>query len=350
LCSRVHFILLIRSLLRRDDSSREDGRAMVIDEYQPQTSSLYLTNHNHHNNLRSSPVKKVIIIAGPTAVGKTGVAIEIAKQFQTEIISADSRQCYKELKIGVARPSDEELATVKHHFIASHSIHEKLTAASFEKYALEKAEEIFQKQDIVVMVGGTGLYIKAFCEGMDEIPNVADEIHKDVIASYKKNGLEWLQQEIKKSDPEFSQKGEMENPQRLMRALEVHRATSRSILDFRKGKKAERNFEIQKIALHLPKEQLHQQIHQRVDKMIEIGLIEEVRSLIPYQHLNALQTVGYKEIFDHFNGITTLNDAIEEIKKNTRHYAKRQMTWFRRDEEFEWKTPQEATERLGVRG
>ncbi|MGZ8538691.1 MAG: tRNA (adenosine(37)-N6)-dimethylallyltransferase MiaA, partial [Flavisolibacter sp.] len=197
-------------------------------------------------------MKKVIIIAGPTAVGKTSVAIDIAKHFQTEIISADSRQCYKELNIGVARPSDEELATVKHHFIASHSIHEKLTAAFFEQFALQKTEEIFQKNDVVVMVGGTGLYIKAFCEGMDEIPVVADNIHEEVIIAYKENGIIWLQDELKNSDPEFYQIGEMENPQRMMRALEVFRATGRSILDFRKGKKAKRDFTIEKIALHIP--------------------------------------------------------------------------------------------------
>ena len=224
-------------------------------------------------------MKKIIIIAGPTAVGKTSVAIDIAKHFQTEIISADSRQCFKELKIGVARPSEEELATVKHHFIASHSIHEKLTAAYFEKFALQKAEEIFQKNDVAVMVGGTGLYIKAFCEGMDEIPVVAENIHEEIILNYKEKGIEWLKEELKNSDPEFYQKGEMENPQRMMRALEVYRATGRSILDFRKGKKVKRDFAIEKIALHIPKEQLHQQIHNRVDHMIEMGLEEEVRSL-----------------------------------------------------------------------
>ena len=190
-------------------------------------------------------MKKVIIIAGPTAVGKTSVAIDVAKQLQTEIISADSRQCFKELNIGVARPSEKELATVRHHFIASHSIHEKLTAAYFEKFALQKTEEIFQNKDVLVMVGGTGLYIKAFCEGMDEIPLVSENIHEEVILSYKENGIAWLQDELKNSDPQFYQKGEMENPQRMMRALEVYRATGRSILDFRKGEKANRGFAIE---------------------------------------------------------------------------------------------------------
>jgi tRNA dimethylallyltransferase len=278
--------------------------------------------------------KTVIIIAGPTAVGKTSVAIEVAKHFNTEIISADSRQCYKELNIGVARPSAEELNAVKHYFIASHSIHEKVNAATFESYALQKAEEIFQHHDLAVMVGGTGLYIKAFTEGMDEIPQVPESIHNQIILDYKNKGLEWLQQQVEKNDPQFYKVGETQNPQRLMRALEVCKATGRSVLSFRKGEKAKRTFNVVKIALELRKEELHHNINNRVDKMMEHGLAEEVRSLIPYQHLNALQTVGYKELFSHFNGESTLQQAAEEIKKNTRQYAKRQMTWFRKDKEF----------------
>ena len=272
-------------------------------------------------------------------MGKTAVAIEVAKHFATLIISADSRQCYKELNIGVARPSAEELAAVKHYFIASHSIHEKVNAATFENYALQKAEEIFQHHDVAVMVGGTGLYIKAFTEGMDEIPEVPEGLHNQIILDYKNNGLEWLQQQVEKNDPEFYKVGETQNPQRLMRALEVYKATGRSVLSFRKGEKAKRNFSVVKIALELPKEELHHNINSRVDKMIGHGLVEEVCSLIPYQQLNALQTVGYKELFDRFNGEVTLQEAIESIKKNTRQYAKRQMTWFRKDKEFIWSNP-----------
>ncbi|MFL5810872.1 MAG: tRNA (adenosine(37)-N6)-dimethylallyltransferase MiaA [Flavisolibacter sp.] len=285
--------------------------------------------------------KQVIIIAGPTASGKTAAAIHIAKQFKTEIISADSRQCYKELNIGVARPSEDELEEVKHHFIASHSIHEKITAADFEKYALQKADEIFRKNDKLVIVGGTGLYIKAFCEGMDEIPDVPEIIHHEVISSYRQDGLNWLQEEVKRLDQKFYESGENKNPQRLMRALEVFKSTGRSILNFRKGVKAKRDFEIVKCAFELPKEELHRNINHRVDKMMEHGLLEEVRSLIPYQHLNALQTVGYRELFDHFNGETSLQDAIELIKRNTRQYAKRQMTWFRKDKQIKWIRPGE---------
>lgn len=283
--------------------------------------------------------KTVIIIAGPTAVGKTSVAIQVAKHFQTEIISADSRQCYKEMKVGVARPSEAELAEVKHHFIASHSIHDKLTASDFEKFALSKVHDLFHSKDVVVMTGGTGLYIKAFCEGLDEIPEVPGDIHEEVISSYKKNGLAWLQDEVRNADPYFFATSENQNPQRLMRALEVFRATGKSISHFRKGNKAVRDFRIIKIALNLPKEELQRNINTRVDQMAEAGLEAEAKSLVAYQHLNALQTVGYREWFDHFKGIMSKEAAIERIKINTRQYAKRQITWFKKDEEFKWMEP-----------
>jgi tRNA dimethylallyltransferase len=283
--------------------------------------------------------KTVIIIAGPTAVGKTSVAIEVARHFGTEIISADSRQCFKELSIGVARPSEEELATVPHHFIASHSIHQKVTAATFEEYALEKIATLFQQQDVVVMVGGTGLYIKAFCEGMDLIPEVPQTVHDEVIAIFKEQGLPWLQEEIRKADLQFWEKGEIQNPQRMMRALEVVRATGQSIFHFRKGEKKRREFNAIKIALQLPKEVLHRNINHRVDKMMEEGLLAEVESLLSYQQLNALQTVGYKELFAYVNNEISLPGAIAAIKQNTRQYAKRQTTWFKKDKEYTWSGP-----------
>lgn len=272
-------------------------------------------------------------------MGKTSVAIELAKHFQTQIIAADSRQCFRELNIGVARPSEEELATVPHHFIASHSIHDKMNAGVFEQYALEKAEQIFRQNNVVVMVGGTGLYIKAFCEGIDEMPEVSADLRKEIAAAYEQNGLGWLQKEVKLLDPQFYQVSEIQNPHRLMRALEVFKATGKSILDFRKGQKVKRDFNIIKIALSLPKPLLHENINARVDKMMETGLLDEVRSLIPYQHINALQTVGYKELFSYFNGEITLAGAIADIKKNTRQYAKRQLTWFRKDENYVWFEP-----------
>jgi tRNA dimethylallyltransferase len=284
--------------------------------------------------------KTVIIIAGPTAVGKTAVAIQLAKHFQTEIISADSRQCFKELNTGVARPSKEELAEVPHHFIASHSIHEKLDAVVFEKYALDKLAVLFKNHDVVIMVGGTGLYIKAFCEGMDEMPEVPEVIRQNIISNYEEKGIEWLQQQLKEKDETFYEKGEIKNPQRMMRALEIKEATGKSILELRKGEKAERNFNIVKIGIELPKEELHRNIHTRVDKMMEGGLLEEVKSLLSYKDLNALQTVGYAELFDYFDGKISLEKAIEKIKINTRHYAKRQMTWFKKDKEMKWFAPE----------
>jgi tRNA dimethylallyltransferase len=280
--------------------------------------------------------KTVIIVCGPTAAGKTAVAIELAKKFETEIISADSRQCFKELNIGVARPTETELQTVKHYFIASHSIHEPVNAGSFEQYALKKVDEIFRMHNVAIMVGGTGLYIKAFCEGMDTMPRVLAEVRRSIVMNYEKNGLEWLQRETQKKDPAFYERGEIQNPQRLMRALEVAEATGRSILEFRKGKKEERDFNVRKIGLELPKEELHRNINKRLDGMIEAGLVEEVKRLFPYKHLNALQTVGYAEIFDYLDGKTSLKGAIELIETNTRQYAKRQVTWFKKDKDISW--------------
>ena len=289
------------------------------------------------------PVNKtVIIICGPTAVGKTAVATSLAKHFNTEIISADSRQCFKELMIGVARPSEEELREVPHHFIASHSINDNINAVVFEQYALHKVNELFQKYDHVIMVGGTGLYIRAFCEGLDEIPSVDESIRKKITENYELHGLLWLQDEVKKKDPKFFGAGEIQNPRRMMRALEVIESTGKSILDFRKNEKTKRDFKIIKIGLELPKQELDSNINARVDKMIELGLIEEVRSLNEYRHLNALQTVGYSEVFRYIDGITSLDKAIEEIKTNTRQYAKRQLTWFRKDKEIHWANPKQV--------
>ena len=292
--------------------------------------------------------KAVIIVCGPTAVGKTGVAISIAKRFQTEIISADSRQCFRELKIGVARPSDEELKEVPHHFIASHSITENINAAFFEKYALQKVNELFKNHDIVIMVGGTGLYIKAFCEGLDEIPLIDESIRKKIIDGWEMHGLGWLQEEVKIKDPAFYKAGEIQNPQRMMRALEVVESTGQSILSFRRNEKAKRDFRIIKIGLELPKEELHANINLRVDKMINDGLVEEVNSLSGYRDVNALQTVGYSEIFEHLDGNISLEAAIEEIKRNTRQYAKRQMTWFKKDKEINWVNAKQKSGILSV--
>lgn len=283
--------------------------------------------------------KTCIVISGPTAVGKTALAILIAQHFSTQIISSDSRQCYKELTIGVAKPSADELAAVSHYFINSHSIHENVNAAIFEKYALEKVQEIFLTNDVAVVVGGTGLYVKTFCSGIDAVPVILPGIRADIINKYEMGGLEWLQMEVKKNDPIYFSKGEILNPHRLIRALEVVTSTGKSISEFQTQKNQTRDFTILKIGLELPREALYQRINSRVDQMMQQGLVDEVRGLITHQELNALQTVGYRELFDHFAGKISLLQAIEAIKMSTRHYAKRQMTWFKKDATISWSAP-----------
>ena len=278
----------------------------------------------------------VYIIVGPTAVGKTSFAISLAQHLQTEIISADARQCYAELSIGVARPSLEELSQVPHHFIASHSVNETVNAQVFENDALAKADELFKTHHSVVMVGGTGLYIKAFCEGLDLIPAIDPAIREDIIKQYEKLGLRWLQKEVSVKDPMYWAKGEQQNPQRLMRALEVMLGTGASIVSFQIKNKITRPFNIVKVGLELPREQLYERINQRVISMVENGLETEVRNLLPQNHLNALQTVGYSEWVPYFEGSLSKDKVIENIQQNTRHYAKRQMTWFKKDPEITW--------------
>ncbi len=283
--------------------------------------------------------KTVIVICGPTAVGKTEIAVQLAKLLQTNIISADSRQCFKELNIGVAKPTEHDLTLVPHYFINSHGVHEEVNAVVFEQYALAAANTIFHHHSMAVMVGGTGLYIKSFCEGLDDIPTANPSIREKLIEAYNQQGISFLQNELKEKDPIFWEKAEQQNPQRLMRALEVLLTTGQSITKYRNGKKENRSFNIIKIGLELPREQLYEQINSRVDLMIENGLIDEVQKLYPYKHLNALQTVGYSEVFDYLDGKKTLYQAIDEIKKNTRHYAKRQMTWFKKDTDIRWFRP-----------
>jgi len=283
--------------------------------------------------------KTCILIVGPTAVGKTSLAAKTALHFQTEIISADSRQCFKELNIGVAKPSAEELAQVKHHFISSHSIKDEMNAAIYEQYALAKIDELFKLHDVVVMVGGTGLYVKTFCQGLDEVPVIDEKIRKKINDEFEWEGLEWLQKEVEKHDPLYYARGEIKNPHRLLRALEVKLSTGKSIIEFQSQEKKQRPFNIIKIGLELPKEQLHKQINGRVDAMMKAGFLDEVKKLVPYKKLNALQTVGYRELFGHLAGDLALEDAVEIIKINTRQYAKRQMTWFKKDEEVKWCEP-----------
>jgi len=279
----------------------------------------------------------VYIVVGPTAVGKTKYAIELAQKLQTEIISADARQCYQELNIGVARPSNEELAQVKHHFIASHSIHDTVNAGTFEAYALAKTTELLAKFGSVVMVGGTGLYIKAFVEGMDQIPAIDPAIRSQIQEDVSLKGMNWLQTQVQAKDPAYwasADQGEQQNTQRLSRALEVVTGTGQSILNFQQQSKKSRPFNIQKIGLELPRAQLYDRINQRVVQMVNMGLEEEVNALRPQFHLNALQTVGYQEWLPYFEGQQSKAAVIEAIQQNTRHYAKRQMTWFKKDAEI----------------
>jgi len=283
--------------------------------------------------------KTCIIISGPTAVGKTSVAVELASYFGTEIISADSRQCFKELNIGVAKPEEVYLQKVKHHFISSHSIHQSITAVEFEKHALNAIETIFENNDVAVLVGGTGLYIKAFCSGFDPIPPVAPEIRNAIVQQYELFGIDWLTESLIQKDADFANSGEMKNPQRMMRALEVIESTGKSILSFQSQQKKIRDFNILTFGLELPRTDLYNRINSRVDIMMQDGLLKEVESLVPHQKLNALQTVGYTELFDFIIGIQSLDEAVNMIKQNSRHYAKRQMTWFKKDESTTWVEP-----------
>ena len=280
--------------------------------------------------------KTCIILVGPTASGKTALAIEIAQHFNTEIVSADSRQCFKELNIGVAKPSELQLNTVRHHFINSHNIEENISAAGFERYALDAAEEIFKNNNVAVMCGGTGLYIRAFTDGLDEIAPTDSFIKNDINRAYEQNGLEWLQNKIKKTDPLFWAKGETNNPHRLLRALEVFMTTGISIVSQQKKIKKQRSFNIIKVGIEIDRHVLYDRINSRVDLMHAEGLEQEAKLLLPFKHLNALQTVGYRELFDFFEGVNYREKAFELIKQNSRHYAKRQLTWFKKDEEIVW--------------
>lgn len=280
--------------------------------------------------------KTVILIAGPTASGKTRLSLQLARHFNTSIISADSRQCYREMTIGVAKPSPAELAAVPHYFINSHSIHEEVSAAAFEQYALASADAEFRQRDVVVMAGGTGLYIKAFCEGLDFIPAPDPALRQQIIEEYRQKGIQWLQEQVQLQDPLYFATGEGRNPQRLMRALEVKLATGRSIREFQHNRQVKRPFRVLKYCIALPKPQLHQNIHARLDEMVSNGLVEEVKSLQAFRSLSALQTVGYSEIFEYLDGHCDLPTAIEKIKDHTRQYAKRQLTWFRRAPAMQW--------------
>lgn len=278
----------------------------------------------------------LVVIAGPTAAGKTALAVSLARHFNTEIISADSRQFYREMHIGTAAPSQEELRMVKHHFIHHLSIHDPYDVSRFEADALEVLGKLFQTHPIVFMVGGSGLYINAVCNGIDVLPDPDPEIRLQLKETLATGGLAALQDELTRLDPEYALQVDLQNPARLMRAIEVCRATGMPYSALRTSKPALRSFRILKVGIDLPREVLYQRINNRVDAMMAAGLFEEALSLYPYRHLNALNTVGYKELFDHFAGLTSLEHAVDKIKIHTRRYAKRQLTWFRKDVGMRW--------------
>ena len=274
--------------------------------------------------------KKLLVIYGPTAVGKTSLAIQLALQRKTEIISADSRQFFKEMKIGTAVPEQEELRSVKHHFIQHKSIQDKYNAGMFEKEAVSKIEQLFKQHNTLIMVGGSGLYVDAVCNGIDRFPEIDKNLRNDLRHKFKNYGLQWLQQEVKKFDPIFYASSDVNNYQRLLRCLEVCQQSGKSFSSFKNKQKKIRPFEIEYISIKMEREKLYKKINDRVDVMMEKGLLQEVESLIKFQNLNALKTVGYSEIFQYLKNDISLERAIELIKQNSRRYAKRQMTWLKK--------------------
>ena len=293
----------------------------------------------------SSGTKYLIVVAGPTAVGKTSLAIELAKHYNAEIISADSRQFYREMNIGTAKPSALELAEVPHHFINNISIHTKnYSAGRYEHEVIEFLEEYFKTKDIAVLVGGSGLFINAVCSGFDNFENVDFKQQITARTFLNTKDLSWLQQELERTDPEYYAEVDKKNPVRLIRALEVIFTTGKKYSEQRIGKKAERNFTPIKIGLNLEREKLYQRINQRVDEMMKAGLLEEAKDLYTFKKLHTLNTVGYTELFDYIEDKLTLEQAVELIKQNTRNYAKRQLTWFKKDKAFYWYEPDEKEE------
>ena len=279
----------------------------------------------------SSEKPFLICIVGATAIGKTALAIKIAKAFNAEIISADSRQFFKEMSIGTAVPNEEELSAVPHHFIQNKSIFEDYSVGDFERDALSLLKDLFEKKKVAVMVGGSGLYVDAVVKGLDYFPEVPSEIREQLNFELNEKGLETLQDELKNADPTYFEKVDIQNPHRIIRALEIYRATGKPYSSFLNIENTKRNFKTLYIGLTAERETIYARINQRVDQMIEAGLIDEAKSLFGYKEKNALQTVGYRELFEYFDGKYSLEKAVEEIKKNTRHYAKRQMTWFRKN-------------------
>ncbi len=293
--------------------------------------------------------KTLIVITGPTAVGKTTASIEVAKKLDTEIISADARQFYKELKIGTAAPSEKELSLVKHHFVNHLSIDRYYNAWIYENEAIKLIEKIFAGKDYIVLTGGSGLYIDALCKGIDLIPDVDDKTRAKVKELYNRQGLAGLRSVLKKIDPEYFEKVDLANPNRIMRAIEVYMSTGQKLSHFHSANTTKkRNFKIIQFILNRPRQELFERINQRTDEMVRQGFVEEAWSLFKYRHYNALNTLGYKELFAFFSNEYSLNTAIEKIKTHTRRYAKRQLTWFKKNDDAIWLHPDNKEEIIQI--
>ena len=307
----------------------EDGNAEIQQSYNPKSQD-----------------KTLIVVVGPTAIGKTALAISLAQFYKTEIISADSRQFFKEMNIGTAKPSTEELASAPHHFVDSHSIQTLFSTGDFEVEALKLMKALFKKHEVLIMVGGSGLYIDAVCEGLDELPEIDLNIREQLNQKLANEGIEAIKNQLQELDPIYYEKVDRANPQRMIRGLEVVLSTGKKLSSFLTATKKQRPFQIIKIGLNTDRAILYNRINQRVDLMMAAGQLEEVKSLIPYRAYNALNTVGYSELFDYLEGKTDLTTAVNMIKQNTRRFAKRQLTWFRRDEDTAWYEPTQLDEIL----
>ncbi|SEL62503.1 tRNA dimethylallyltransferase [Parapedobacter koreensis] len=287
-------------------------------------------------------------IVGPTAIGKTAVGIQLAQHFHTVILSADSRQFYRELSIGTAKPTDNELASVPHYFIDSHSVMDDYSAGDFERDALQCLEELFSRLDVVLLVGGSGLFVDAVCRGLDDLPKALPGVRDRLNNLYKEQGLEPLQERLKGVDPTYYEQVDIQNPQRVIRALEVYESTGLPFSHFRQQAAGTRPFKILRIGLDTDRTYLYERINNRVDAMIAAGLLDEVKSLLPFRHKSSLQTVGYAELFDYLDGRYTWQEAVDKIKQNTRKYAKRQLTWFRKDPATVWFRPEAVDEMISL--
>jgi tRNA dimethylallyltransferase len=286
----------------------------------------------------------LIVVLGPTGVGKSDVSIKLAKHFHSEIISADSRQFFRELSIGTAVPSSEDLKAVPHHFIQTKSIHDYYNVSEYESEAIQLIEQLFQHKNPLLLTGGSMLYVDTICKGIDDIPTVNPEVRKEVIKWYEENGIEALRQRLREIDPEYYAIVDQNNPKRLLHAVEIQQMTGLTFTSFRKNTVKDRPFSILKIGINQERKILYERINQRVERMMELGLVDEVRAVYPFRNLNSLNTVGYKELFSYLDGDCTLAEAVDLIQRNTRKYARKQLTWFRRDTEINWFEPDQLSE------